>query len=211
MTWKIRHEGSPRSIEGLKPQQVLQGLADGLWEATDEVMGPNDCKWVALEAHPQFAEAVADMEGPLVKPPDEETRLDMNPLIDVALVLLVFFILTTSYAALQKVLEMPAMSPQDPNANRLPTMKEEDIDKMMIRVALSQEGENTVYTVEGKQVSVDDLKTAIQQYVTPGKTDLAIEATPDVPWGGIMTVQDRARAAGIQRAHMLKREALSPK
>jgi biopolymer transport protein ExbD len=205
MTWKIRHEGSPRSIEGLKPQQVLQGLADGLWEPTDEVMGPNDRTWVALEAHPQFAEVVADMEGPLAKPPEEETRLDMNPLIDVALVLLVFFILTTSYAALQKVLEMPAMAPKDQESG-LPKVTDQDLANLMIRVVLTQEGENTVYAVEGKPVSVEELKAAIQQYVSPGKTDLAIDAAKEVPWGAIMTVQDRAKAAGVQRAHMLKRQ-----
>ena len=45
MSWKIRHEGSPRSIEGLSLQAVVDGLQDGLWEPTDEVMGPQDPQW----------------------------------------------------------------------------------------------------------------------------------------------------------------------
>jgi biopolymer transport protein ExbD len=204
MSWKIRHEGSPRSIDGLNPTQVLQGLADGLWEPTDEVMGPKDRQWQALEAHPQFAEPVADMETPLETAHEEETRLDMNPLIDVALVLLVFFILTTSYAALQKVLEMPTMSQSDP-AKGPPVVDPSKLAETTISIKLSQNGDDTVYTVEGQAVPVDDLKNAIKQYVSPGKSDIVIEATPEVPWGSVITVQDRARAAGVQHAHMLKR------
>ena len=62
MTWKIRHQGSPRSIEGLTADQVVEGLQDGLWETTDEVMGPNDERWQEIENHPQFEEMAADIE-----------------------------------------------------------------------------------------------------------------------------------------------------
>jgi biopolymer transport protein ExbD len=206
MSWKIRHEGSPRSIDGLNPTQVLQGLADGLWEPTDEVMGPKDRQWQALETHPQFAEPVADMEAPLETAHEEETRLDMNPLIDVALVLLVFFILTTSYAALQKVLDMPDISQKDkPNG---PPVLTDPMMATMINLKLSQNGDDTIYTVEGQAVPLDDLKNAIQQYVSPGKTDVVMEvmkSTPEVPWGAFITAKDRAQAAGVQHVHMLKR------
>src|SRR6266852_8119607 len=114
MTWKIRHEGSPRSIDGLSPTQVVEGLQDGLWEPTDEVMGPEDADWKPIETHPDYAEVAADLEPPPAKVYEDETRLDMNPLIDVCLVLLIFFILTTSYAALQKVLDMPGVDVNKP-------------------------------------------------------------------------------------------------
>jgi biopolymer transport protein ExbD len=167
MTWSIRHQGSPWLIEGLRPAQVVQGLADGLWEPTDEVRGPGDHGWVALEMHPQFAQAAADLTGPPEAAPSDETRLDMNPLIDVALVLLVFFILTTSYAALQKVLDMPTMSRGD---NPGPPRLDDRMWRMMIRVAVSRSGDETVYEVDGQRVAVEELKAAIQQYVRPGRT-----------------------------------------
>src|ERR1700722_14948326 len=100
MSWKVRHEGSPKHIEVATAQEVLQGLIDGQWEPTDEVRGSEDAAWVALENHPQFAEAAADLE-PVPKFHEDESKLDMNALIDVCLVLLIFFILTTSYAQLQ--------------------------------------------------------------------------------------------------------------
>jgi len=61
MTWKIRHEGSPRSVEGLSAAQVVEGLQDGQWETTDEVMGPQDRNWVAIESHEVFADVAAEI------------------------------------------------------------------------------------------------------------------------------------------------------
>ena len=74
MTWKIRHQGSPRAVEGLTLADVLEGLQDGLWEPTDEVMGPTDQEWVALEDHPEFAELAADLEPRSPHHYDDETH-----------------------------------------------------------------------------------------------------------------------------------------
>ena len=76
--WKVRHEGSPKASEGLTYEEALQGLLDGRWEPTDEVMGPQDADWVALENHPQFADVALELEPPVSKPHDDETRLDIR-------------------------------------------------------------------------------------------------------------------------------------
>src|SRR5262245_65748251 len=99
-TWKVRHEGSPKSTEGLTYEQALQGLLDGRWEPTDEVMGPSDTTWVAFENHPHFAEIAADIEPPPPRSHDDQTRRDINPLIDVWPALPVFLILPPKYAHL---------------------------------------------------------------------------------------------------------------
>jgi hypothetical protein len=110
MSWKVRHQGSPESTGDLTLAQVTEGLLDGHWEPTDEVQGPQDATWVPLEVHPQFAEVAAELEPPPPRVYDDETRLDMTPLIDVCLVLLIFFILTTTYANLQKIIEAANLS-----------------------------------------------------------------------------------------------------
>ena len=107
MTYSIRHQGSPRSVEGLTVAEVAEGLQDGQWEPDDEVKGPEDKEWVAIENHPKFEELAADLEPPLGRVEVDETRLDMNPVIDVALVLLVFFMLTASYAAIAQLAGNP--------------------------------------------------------------------------------------------------------
>ncbi|MBY0526169.1 MAG: biopolymer transporter ExbD [Gemmataceae bacterium] len=205
MSWKIRHEGSPRSIEGLTLQQILEGLRDGLWEPTDEVMGPQDQQWVAMEAHPQLAEVVADLEPPQRKEHEDETRLDMNPLIDVALVLLIFFILTTTYETIRKVLDMPSVAASNPK-NPLRTVKPDQVKEVMIRV-VARNGENgPVVQVEDRIVDIKNLTNELKQFVKgTRKTEMLIDAV-DVNWGTVVAIQDAAKGAGIQKAYILAKQ-----
>src|SRR5205823_6033781 len=103
--WKFRHEGSPVASADLPFDQIVQGLVDGKIHVEDEVKGPTDAGWQKFEDHPAFAELVSELEPEEEDHHDEETSLDMNPMIDVALVLLIFFILTTTYTQLQKIIE----------------------------------------------------------------------------------------------------------
>jgi biopolymer transport protein ExbD len=203
MPWTVRHEGSPRSVEGLELSQVLQGLADGLWEPTDEVKGPDDTDWTTLENHPATAEAAAEIEPPPPRTYDDETHLDMNALIDVCLVLLIFFILIASYAALQKRLEAP--NPSTEGAGPV-EVTEKEVSESMIRVSLSQDGNTTAVMVEGVRWYPDSGKTleaTLQRYVTPGKTRLLLEHDPKVPHGEVVRVQDAAKGAGITKVFVL--------
>src|ERR1700730_10416377 len=140
MSWRIRHEGSPRSIEGLTVPEITQGLLDGLWEPTDEVMGPDDHQWAAIESHPKFTELVLDMDLPRPKVHDDETRLDMTAMIDVTMVLLIFFILTTGYAALQKMIEGPTTSNQKTNVKQISRGQAKEL-MIMVHVVPESNGE----------------------------------------------------------------------
>jgi biopolymer transport protein ExbD len=206
MSWKVRHEGSPRAVEGLTAGQIAQGLVDGRWEPTDEVMGPQDQGWVAIENHPAFADAAMDLEPPEVKSYDDETRLDMNALIDVCLVLLVFFILTTSYAALQRLIEMPGMKRE--RISGAPKLTREEINQFMIKVDVrmvrGDDKDVPVIRVEGETVKEDDLRAALVRYVSQKrKTELVIDYTPRVPYGTIIAIQDAAAGADIREVHIL--------
>jgi len=128
MNWKIRHEGSPEHVE-MSLEQLQQGLADGVWEPTDEVLGPGETEWLPIESHPALAELAADLEPPPPRTYDDETRLDMTPLIDVCLVLLVFFMLTATVAALQTRLDAPGIEKDN---KRIPVVTKDHVDKQMI-------------------------------------------------------------------------------
>ncbi len=198
MTWRIRHEGSPRALEGLSLAQVAEGLQDGLWEATDEVMGPQDQQWTAIESHPQLADLALDLEPP-PKHHEDETRLDMNPLIDVALVLLIFFILTTTYAALQKYLDMPSTDPTDAKG-QLRVVSAEQVKEIMIKVQAWQKDGKTVIRVEDEVVDQGNLLATLARYAsTQKKNELLLDANDDVDWGTVVSIQDAAKGAGFQR------------
>jgi biopolymer transport protein ExbD len=206
MSWKIRHEGSPQSLEGLTLAQVMEGLQDGLWEPTDEVMGPTDLEWQAIENHPELAEIAADLEPPPAKPHEDETRLDMNPLIDVALVLLIFFILTTSYAALQKMIDMPGSSGKDDRPLKVVAAK--TVKELMIKVEARMNGDKKVIKVENEEVDEKYLRAALSKYKRE-KSNLLIDAQ-GVDLGTLVAIQDAAKGAGFDRVYYASKNPTTP-
>ncbi len=211
MSWKLRHEGSPRQIEGLTLNQIVDGLQDGLWETTDEVMEDTDARWTAIENHPKLAEIAAEQDQlGLPREPPDETRLDMNPLIDVALVLLIFFILTTSYAAIQKVLEMPRTTNRRPG-DKVTVVPKADVQKFTIQVQARMEEGKPVIRVEGKETDPKLLLPTLANYVSQTrKTEILIDAQ-GVEWGTVVAIQDAAKGAGVTQAHLVLAQTPSAK
>jgi len=201
--WKMRHEGSPEFVDGLTPEQIVTGVVEGQWEPTDEVMGPGDSEWQTLELHPHFVEAMADYEPPMSPPHPDETRLDMNPLIDVALVLLIFFILTTTYQELRK--KYPA--PESNRNNQQAMATEASIQPYTIRVTVRQEAGKPVIKVQDKIVEERDLEESFRYW--KGKTGvdkLAVDMDKNAPWKTFMAIQDAAAGARISETIRLEFE-----
>jgi biopolymer transport protein ExbD len=197
MTFSVRHEGSPRAVAGLSAAEVAAGLRDGRWEPTDEVRADGDGAWVPLEDSPRFAEAVADVQPPPRKVHVDETRLDMNPLIDVALVLLIFFILTTTYETVRKVLDMPGATAQ---AGKVRTISQQEAKRLTILVHARQKGGQAEIKIEEMPVNLEDLDSMLAKAVADSKkTTILLDATPDVEYGVVVAIMDAARGAGVTK------------
>ncbi|MBX7103439.1 MAG: biopolymer transporter ExbD [Gemmataceae bacterium] len=200
MTWSVRHEGSPRSVAGQTTEAIRAGLADGRLDPTDEVRGESG-DWVSLEAHPVFAAAAAEVEPPLRPEHEDESRLDMNPLIDVTLVLLIFFILTTTYESIRKVLDMPGATTAKLDSGAKQAVAER-VKEFTIRVTLRPDG----IRIEDQTVGKDELSTRLAQFVkTAQKRQILLDAQ-GVDWGAVVAVMDAARAAGIEKTLLVKKE-----
>lgn len=205
MTWTLRHQGSPRQVPGLSPAQIVEGLQDGEWEPTDEVRGPEDADWVSLEDHPRFAEIVADLESPASEPvPDSETHLDMNALIDVTLVLLIFFILTTSYEVLEKVLAMPQGMASEERTG-VKDVSQQDVDNFMIRVEARPQGAGAVVSVEGQSVPEGELQTTLRRFAREKQKTTVLLDAAGVDYGTVIKIIDAAGGAKIDRVNFLAR------
>jgi biopolymer transport protein ExbD len=195
--WKVRHQGSPSALGDLTLPQVAEGLADGRWEPTDEVMGPADKDWVPIESHPQLEAVAAELEPPPPRHYDDETRLDMNALIDVCLVLLIFFILTTTYAVLQKRMEAPGVSKDNPGPA---VVTKEQVEQQMIHVIVRMEGDKPAIQVEKQSVDLDNLASELSRYVrATRKTQLLLELDDEVPHRINIEVMDAAKKAGMEK------------
>lgn len=197
-TWRIRFEGSPSVVEVPTAAKVLEGIRDGEWEPSDEVRGPGDPGWTPIEDHPQFADPVAEMEPPAAEHPDE-TRLDMNPLIDVALVLLIFFILTTTYSSLRRTIDVPA-EPEQGEKSKQPTP--EELDQRTFHVTCWMEGQKPTVKIEDKLVEVKDLEKEVKAFVqSTGRREMLLEVDGRVPWGIEALIHDAAKAADIHQIY----------
>lgn len=205
--YQLRHAGSPRLIDGLSAPQVVEGLQDGRWESTAEVRVRGETAWQPLETHPHFAEIVEELETPPARRPEEPTTLDMNALIDVCLVLLIFFILTATYAfAVQKVVPLPETKKEGKGIRKVAAGEA----KNMVRIKAFRDGagrlsilvQNTTRDVIDKDGGVDRNRlTEELSRETKGdvlRTEVLLEAE-DITWGEFIAIQDAARAAGIDR------------
>jgi biopolymer transport protein ExbD len=219
MTWKVRHQGSPQSVQGLTLAEIIIGLRDGVWEPTDEVMGPTDRQWVAIENHPNLIEVAADIEPPPPREHEDETRLDMNALIDVCLVLLIFFILTTTYDIfVAKTLPLDRSEKKDNVAARV-----DEIEKFMIFVQANQNDRKCTIKVEGKEIPAwqeatqevdrDRLQGELEDWVQKSRKREMMLFANGISWGTAIAIQDAAKGAGINRIHygILEKEAATPK
>lgn len=207
MSWKVRHAGSPKPVEGLSLGQIVEGLQDEKYDPADEIMGPGDRQWVTIDTHPKLAELVYEMDearDKVVEGEDpEEQRIDMNPLIDVCLVLLVFFILATALSVMEKVLDIPQSKQEQ--AGKVRVVKQEDIISSTIMIQALKEGGRTVVKIENKPVPIENLQNNLDAMVKDTrKLELIIEAQ-GVEWETIVAIIDAAGAVGIKKVQFLKK------
>lgn len=205
-TWRVRREGSAAVTEVASAQAVADGLKDGTWSGEDEVRGPDDAAWWALEDHPQFTAVVAELEPPAA-PPVDEARLDMNPLIDVALVLLIFFILTTSYATLRRAIDLPEV-PTEEKGKAAQQKQKEDIKERVFKVRVFLADDNSVMVqVEDKTVPLADAEREIGATVRgTGKREMFLDVAGEVPWGAEAAVYDIAKGLEIRQIYLANKK-----
>ena len=195
--WRIRHAGSPESIELPSADRVVAGLRDGDWEGSDELIGPGEQSWKAIEDHPAFSEICQDLEPVKPEPPDE-TRLDMNPLIDVSLVLLIFFILTTTYSSLRRSIDLPDAPTKDKGKPNPTPLDKQRVFKVKVWV----EDEETKIKIEEFFVKEDELEKVLKEVIAKtGKREMFLDIDPDTPWGIETKIYDAARGADVRQIY----------
>jgi biopolymer transport protein ExbD len=194
-TWQVRQEGSPTTVNYASAEEVVAALRDGIWLPTDEVKGPADSRWVPIEAHPAFEDVAAEAEEPA--PHADETHLDMNPLIDVCLVLLIFFILTISYESLERAIDVPQDNTEEKGTS-LPKVKYDDIKDRVFVVVARMEGEKPVVKLEKETVAIGDLDRKMKELIDrTGRKEMLLDLDGNVPWGIETAILDAAKGNGV--------------
>jgi biopolymer transport protein ExbD len=195
MNWLVRPEGTDTPIALASSADVLAGLRDGIWRPTDDVKGPDDAGWTTIESHPAFHEAAEELEP--LPPEHDDTHLDMNPLIDVCLVLLIFFILTITYASLERAIDVPESTPEGATTKPINV---NDIKGQVFRVTAKMDGETPVILVEKEAVKLDDLADKIKHIIEKsGRHEMLLDIDGNVPWGVQTAILDAAKGNNVRR------------
>lgn len=118
----------------------------------------------------------------------EEVSVNLTPLIDVVFLLLIFFMVSTTFTKETRLsLDLPEASGEPP-ANQA----------NMLEVTVSASGE---YGINGKPLLKNDIQTLINgiRKVTDGKTNLPMVITADgkAPHQSVVTVMDVAGRLGF--------------
>jgi biopolymer transport protein ExbD len=197
--WLVRKEGAHAAVQLPSVEAVIAALRDGLYDPTDEVKGPTDPAFVRIEAHPALEEAASEVEFYRGEEKDD-THLDMNPLIDVCLVLLIFFILTITYESLKRAIEIPDAPDQKQGPQPI---KFESIRDQVVVVQVRMNGDTPVIKVEGKEVPHEQLFVRIKEAYTGknigGQKEMVLDVDGIVPWGVQTSVLDAAKGNGVER------------
>lgn len=206
MSWTVRFEGSTSVREVPTAQRVLDGIREGEWEATDDVKGPADAGWTPIEEHAQFADAIAELD-PLPVEHGDETHLDMNPLIDVALVLLIFFILTTTYSILRRTIDVPAEPPSDPGAAKPIKPPIQEIQERSFKVEVWMVDDRPRVRVNDKIIEPEEAEKALAEVMkATGHREMLLEFEGKVPWGALAQIVDAAKAADVLQINFRRKK-----
>lgn len=117
----------------------------------------------------------------------EEPRIDLTPMVDVVFLLLIFFMISTTFV------ESPGIS------IKLPESSSQTIDRepKEIKVYLSQEGD--IYHGE-KKITVEDFRGLLAEHQADAKqTTVLLLADQESRHGKVVILMDLARDAGFTK------------
>ena len=119
------------------------------------------------------------------KSAEEEADIDMTPMLDIVFIMLIFFIVTTSFVK-EKGLEV--QRPKDnPPQNNNPSKA----------VSILIDGAGQIY-MNNRLVDIERVNANIQNYLAEVETDVAVvKAAKGAPHGIVVNVLDQAAEAGI--------------
>ncbi|MDH3999580.1 MAG: biopolymer transporter ExbD, partial [Desulfuromonadales bacterium] len=117
----------------------------------------------------------------------EEPRIDLTPMVDVVFLLLIFFMISTTFV------ETPGISIKLPESSA----QQVEHEPKEIKIYLSTEGD--IY-YQKKQISLDQFKDVLAEHQSnAAETTFMLLADQDSRHGKVVTLMDLARDAGYKK------------
>ncbi|GAB6068502.1 hypothetical protein JCM13664_18220 [Methylothermus subterraneus] len=116
--------------------------------------------------------------------PEEESRIDISPLIDVVFILLIFFVVTTTFV---KDMNLDIQRPSAASASLAPSKA--------VRIYLDAQG--NIY-LDNQPLRVWMVQSKVRALLREGASDVLVVTDVRVPAGRLVEVVDQARLAGAK-------------
>lgn len=122
---------------------------------------------------------------------DDEAQVDMTPMLDIVFIMLIFFIVTTSFV---KEKGLGVNRPEDNNTpNNNPSTA--------LSIRIDADG---VIQMNGREVDIRRVIANVQTYLANNATtSAAIQAHEDTEHGIVVEVMNQAKEAGIEQVSVL--------
>ncbi|MGI2260097.1 ExbD/TolR family protein [Shewanella sp. GXUN23E] len=117
---------------------------------------------------------------------DEEAQIDMTPMLDIVFIMLIFFIVTTSFV------KPSGLDYNKPEANSATKQKSANIF-----IGISKTG---LILMENRQVDVERVTANVERMLAESpEAAVLIEADKDTQHGLVIKVMDQVKAAGVNK------------
>ncbi|MCM2679825.1 ExbD/TolR family protein [Echinimonas agarilytica] len=121
-----------------------------------------------------------------IKREEEEATIDMTPMLDIVFIMLIFFIVTTSFV------KEAGIQVNKPKANN--TSKEKSAN---IFIAIKENGE---IHMDRRQVDIERVGANIERMLAEQPTDtVVVQADKEAKHGVVVKVMDQIKEAGIDK------------
>ena len=120
-----------------------------------------------------------------LRKPSEEPRIDLTPMVDVVFLLLIFFMISTTFV------ESPGISIKLPESSSQTI----DLEPKELKIYLSQKGD---IFYRDRQISLDEYKSLLAEHQAEAEnTTVLLLADQESRHGKVVTLMDHARDAGF--------------
>ena len=121
--------------------------------------------------------------------PEEEAAIDISPLIDCIFILLIFFIVTTTFV------EETGVEVDKPQAS-----SGANLDKQSVMIAVTAEG---AIVYGGKEIGISGVQPIVRRFVDKeADTPVIIQADEKAPTGMFARVLDEAKLGGAMKVSL---------
>lgn len=121
---------------------------------------------------------------------EDDAKVDMTPMLDIVFIMLIFFIVTTSFVKEKGLI-----------INRPEDSKNNQSKSKNISISIDEQG---LIIMNGRQVDIKRVTANIQSFLAENNTDTAvIQADKETAHGTVVEVLDQVKVAGIDRLSVM--------